>query len=121
MGEVRTVGIILGLAQEKKIPLAGPLYRYYVAKYFGQGHYGVVVELEDEQIRMELKDGSKVLIAVTPETQRWTQLDIAVGDYLVVGGDKDDGIITAFGIKEVPQDKYLLFGRGKMYLPKGVK
>jgi len=99
--------------QQKNIPLAGPLYKHYGQMRFKHANFCTAVEINEDNLVVELADGNQVTVSITPRTRIWTDQEIAIGDYLMVAGDIDDGMITAFGIKKIPKEKDWLFSKGR--------
>jgi len=91
-------------AQNKQLPLAGPLYRGFGGEQFNHLYPGTIVELTDSGFILAEPNKSTTTIIVTPETRFPTGIDFVQGDSVVVLGDSDnttEGVIFAFGVQRV--------------------
>lgn len=60
---------------------------------------GSIVSAED------VRTGETLTILLPENDARATTTDIEAGDFIVVAGDLDDGILQAFGLREVPRER----------------
>ena len=106
-------------AQEGKLPVAGPFYREYGLPKLKDVHPGVVSEITDDGFRIETPQGDILTIIITPQTRFKLKTEIEENDEVVVLGERDNGIVEAFGIRKIDSDfHFLRHFRDKPRLPK---
>ncbi len=98
-------------AREDEFPIIGPMYRGYGHRQLSNIYHGRVIELFDDQLKINTIRGEEFIVEVLPTTEVHGYDTLEVGDNIIVVGERDDGHIKAWGIKVLPGEK--------SYFPKG--
>lgn len=78
------------------LPIAGHLYRrYQTSKNL---YKGIVIKINDSEILIEDANGEKIKILISEKTRLPLNKKVLFGDFVVIGGEKNNDTITAFGI-----------------------
>jgi hypothetical protein len=97
-------------AKEGRLPVAGPLYREFGMKRHKSVHPGIITEIADDGFKIENHRNEILTVIITAETRFPLGLDFVVDDEVVVLGERDNGTVTAFGIRRI--DEQMMRGRG---------
>ncbi|MCK5044871.1 hypothetical protein KAR26_04065 [Candidatus Parcubacteria bacterium] len=84
-------------AQERRLPIAGELYRNFGASKFRDVHRGTVSGITDNGFLIETQNGQTLTIIVTPDIDA----DIKKDDVVVVLGKQDNGTVQALAIRKI--------------------
>lgn len=88
-------------AENNEETLTGKFYHEFEQQNFRDVHRGMVVEMINSGFMMSDRRKEILTIIVTPRTRLPYGADFSQGDFVVVFGDRDNGIIRALGIQEV--------------------
>ena len=88
-------------ARMHQLPVAGGLYRGYGMMRPGGFEAGRIMEKITTGLRVQSPRGELVNVIVTPETKLPTGSEIAVGDDIVIIGEREYGSIRAAAIRKV--------------------
>lgn len=80
--------------------LAKPLHNGFLMHDFDEVHPGVITEINKDTFLIKQPDGVVVLVATSTKTNFPRLQEFVVGDWVVVIGDIEDGILVAEGIHE---------------------
>lgn len=92
------------LATERQAPLVGPLYRTYGDQLPGRITPGVITVVTDGGFMLMTRNGDMWQINLSSETRGVDMVEIAPDVAVVVLGERDGNMITAAGIKTLPDD-----------------
>ncbi len=87
-------------AEQRRLPIAGPLYRRFGEAPPANVYRGKVTERMPDQFRMK-SHREMFQVLITPETRLPYGTDFGDGDVVVVFGDRDGNVIKAFGIRKL--------------------
>ncbi|MBI4143042.1 hypothetical protein HY480_04165 [Candidatus Uhrbacteria bacterium] len=90
-------------AEERRIPGAGPFYRRYHAARSRNVHVGVVIARTDDGFRMRNRKDEELTIIVERAMRRADAGAIDIGIPVVVFGERDDGVVRAFGVRRITE------------------
>lgn len=88
-------------AKEDALPLAGPLYRQFLAQRFPDIHKGMVIEFVDTGFFMKNNEEETLQVVVTSTTHFPFDSELYTGEWVVVFGRREDGTIQALGVHKV--------------------
>jgi hypothetical protein len=97
-------------ARVGRLPLAGPMYRSFGMPEFHDMHRGIISEVMDNGFIIETERGEKLTINVTSDTNFPPEFTAEEGDRVMVIGERNDDIISAFGIRAL-EDEFDIFDR----------
>lgn len=86
-------------AENDKLPLIGPLYRGYGKPHLKDIHPGTILELTENGLIIETRDGERWNVEIVETTRLPFGGEFVIGDAVIIHGEKDDDVITAFGIR----------------------
>lgn len=109
-------GRLFEQARQDHLPVAGPLYRGYGGTLPENLIRGEIVKIEETQVHLETPEGEEVEINIGPQTRFPLGIDLAVGDNVLILGDRDGGTMTAFGIRRVEQGGQLPMPMQRMHM-----
>lgn len=88
-------------ARDRHLPIIGGFYRQFGEAEADHIIPGLIIEKTDQGFNMNDPKDQKFIVIITPETQLPYDTEFAVGDNVIVLGDKDENIITADGIRKI--------------------
>jgi len=88
-------------AERGELPWAGGFYREYGHQRFRNIHKGAVEEVFENKLTIRSRRDETLSVVMTPETYFPSGPDFAVGDWVVVFGDRDDHTVRASGIRKI--------------------
>ena len=93
-------------ARDNELPFAGGLYRQYGLPREPRGGVvpGEIIEIIEHGYNINTPRSELLQVLVTPQTHLSKDSNLEIGDRIVVVGDRQGTIITAFGIQEVDRD-----------------
>ncbi|MEK7077149.1 MAG: hypothetical protein AAB967_02865 [Patescibacteria group bacterium] len=97
-------GRFMRYAEERRMPFARGFYREFGMPHLREIHRGAITSLASSGLVMMDQEGETFTIAITPRTRLPFGMDFAEGDSVVVFGPRKDGMIDAFGIREITPD-----------------
>jgi hypothetical protein len=90
------------LAEQKKLPLVGGMYRDLGNLNIENAYFGIILEKKDDFWIMELDNGEKVNLKITEETRgRRIFSEIKEGNEIIVIGELKEGAINVNGFKRI--------------------
>lgn len=95
---------------QKKLPVAGPLYRSVESHMPKRIHPGIVLEINDQGFTMQRRDKNIIFVIVTPRTHILPPGVVSPKEEVVVFGEKNGGGITAFGVRRIGIENFHIFG-----------
>ena len=87
-------------AQERRLPIAGELYRNFGAAKFQDVHRGTVSEITTKGFLIETRGGQTLTILVTSNT-RLFEANIKKDDVIVIMGKRDNNTVQALAIRKI--------------------
>lgn len=104
VGRTQVHSRLQGVAEDRGMPLLGPLYRG-----IGEGRpesitFGMITEMKENGFILESDRGEVVTIVLTSETRQPPEKEFAEGDTVLVFGDREGGAVTAIGVRLAPPD-----------------
>lgn len=92
---------LLKQTRENRLPLAEPLYRGYGMMKMEGVHAGSIEEMTENGFVLNSRRDERLNIIVTPETQFPGGYDLVEGDLVIVMGPRDNGNVSALGIRKI--------------------
>lgn len=92
-------------AQEGRLPIMGPMYRGQLMEPPRDVFIGKVLELSDNGLQLETKEGEKLKVIIPSEIYFPLSENIKKDDIVVIMGKRDDSVIRAFGIHKTPNNE----------------
>jgi len=90
------------LAEQERLPVAGRMYRDLGNLDINDAYFGVLLEKENDQWKMELDSGEKVDLKITEKTRgRRLYLQIEEGEKILVIGEMEDGVIDVISFRTI--------------------
>jgi len=90
------------LAEQERLPVAGRMYRDLGNLDINDAYFGVLLEKENDQWKMELDSGEKVDLKITEKTRgRRLYLQIEEGEKILVIGEMEEGVIDVISFRTV--------------------
>ena len=103
-------------ARDRHLPVMGPFYRNFGAPPIHNVHRGIVSEIIDNGFKIETPREETLTIIIAPETRILSDETIKQGDEVVIFGERSDGTVNAFEIRQIEKD-FNLFPPGQ--IPRG--
>lgn len=120
---VRTTSFHSGLfrqAGEGRLPFVGGLYRSFEGGKFRNIHPGLVLELGEKGFILEMREGEEREIVFDVNTIFLTSSSLDVGDAVVVFGGSENGVVRAFGVREIEDLEDFLSGPPRRMMGPGL-
>lgn len=89
-------------AKRQKLPFDS-LYNGYGPQHFKEIHTGIISEITDSGFSLSSNRGETVRVVLSPETRLPAGAGFQAGDLMVVFGDRDDGLVKAFGARRAEE------------------
>ena len=86
------------------VPVFSPLYRNAMNQRPDGLVVGQITEISGSDLVLTSEQGESITIKITEKTRMPRETPIIVGEYLIVFGERDESVITAFGIKPRPDN-----------------
>jgi len=94
-------------AQENKLPMMGGFYKNFGPQRPGDVRRGEITGRNPDGLQIQDVFGGTSTVVISPETRLPYGADFEIGDTLVVFGEKnEDGVIRAFGIREIDDSDF---------------
>ncbi len=87
--------------KEHRFPMAEPLYFEFGVKGASNVHPGSIQILTDDGFVLHNRRDEEFNVIVTPRTRFPIGYDLTEGDFVVVLGERENGTIQAFGVREI--------------------
>ncbi|MCX6764761.1 MAG: hypothetical protein NTU58_03640 [Candidatus Nealsonbacteria bacterium] len=91
-------------ARDRHLPVMGPFYRNFGAPPIHNVHRGIVSEIIDNGFKIETPREETLTIIIAPETRILSDETIKQGDEVVIFGERSDGTVNAFEIRQIEKD-----------------
>ncbi len=91
-------------ARESHLPVAGPLYRGFRTENFDNIHTGTIIEIQDDTLIMEDRNGNFLTIIIAPKTRLPLGRNLEKEDKVLVLGVRDNSKIIAEGIRPIKRE-----------------
>lgn len=93
-----------GFAEYHDVPVFGPLYRSIYERRLESITFGTITEVADNSFVLESDTGEILTVVLTPRTKRPPNKMFAVGETVLIFGNREENTITAIGIRPAPPD-----------------
>jgi hypothetical protein len=90
-------------AENEQLPLAGPLYRGLRGDLPDDLHNGIVLTQTEQGFDMQSFEEEILSVQISQQTRLPFGAEFIPGDMVMVIGDLEDGVIKAFGVREINQ------------------
>ncbi|MCX6738324.1 MAG: hypothetical protein NTY11_02830 [Candidatus Parcubacteria bacterium] len=94
---------------EGNMPIVEPFYRAHIMQSSPNIHIGEISTISDEEIIMKNEKGEVFTIIISPETILQRNEEMSEGDLIMVVGDESDSSISAFGIRQIEEERESFF------------
>jgi hypothetical protein len=91
------------------MPIVEPIYRVHIMQPSQNIHIGEISTISDKEIIMKNDRGEVFTIAISPETILQRNEEMSEGDLIMVVGDESDSSISAFGIRQIEEERESFF------------
>jgi hypothetical protein len=104
IGQTQIHPRLRGFAEERSVPIFGPLYRGIDEKRPESITFGTITEVHDNGFVLESDKGEMLTIVLTSRTKRRPGKSFTVDETVLVFGDRDEDTVTAIGVRPAPPD-----------------
>ena len=98
-------------AQDKSLPAIGMIYRDFESRKIDNMYHGIIIEMIDNDFKIETLCGEVVTIRTNPETNFISDMELQENDTVVILGETKDDSIQALDVCKVEQDSNLFSPR----------
>ncbi len=91
-------------SEQGRFFLVSPIYREFGMPKFRNIHRGVIKEIDEESLLLQMIDGEVLKAVFLPDVRYPLSEGLEEGDTIVVVGERDNGTIQAFGVRKIDDD-----------------
>lgn len=93
-----------GFAEDRGVPVFGPLYRGIDKGRPESITFGTITEIHEGGFVLESDKGETITVVLTSQTRRPPSKIFTVDETVIVFGDRERDIVTAIGVRLAPPD-----------------
>ncbi|MFA5945640.1 MAG: hypothetical protein WC802_01885 [Patescibacteria group bacterium] len=111
-GVIALSSVIVGVAkvhervytfsEDQQVPLIQPFYRAFAEPEDIDIHRGIIDELHEHNFILRSIGGQTVIVNIVPQTRIVPTTAVRVGEFVVVFGEDEDGVVRAIGVHALP-------------------
>lgn len=93
-------------AFDRRLPVAGGLYRGMEKDLLQHVQFGKIVEIQDNKFTLETRSGEQLVIQLDDRTEIHPPDELQTGDTVLIVGNKNNGTVEAVRVQKMPPDAF---------------
>jgi len=86
-------------AKERRLPVAGNLYRGFGMAKFNNAHRGIILEITANGFLMQTRSDERLTIVISADTRLLSKINFNKNDMVIVLGERNNNTVHALGIR----------------------